>query len=223
MATDQWTKVDQYLAGLFVPPDPILEEALQSARAAGMPAINVSPNQGKLLNVLARTIRATRILEIGTLAGYSTIWLARGLVPGGRLITLEIDPRHAEVAQGNLARADMQGMVELRLGPAIASLQQIKAEDTEAFDLVFIDADKPSTPEYVSWALQLTHTGSLIIVDNVVRDGAVGDPSNTDPNVVGIRAALQLMAESPNLDTTGFQLVGSKGYDGMAIALVTGD
>ena len=223
MATDQWTKVDQYLAGLFVPSDPILEEALQSAKAAGMPAINVSPNQGKLLNVLARTIRATRILEIGTLAGYSTIWLARALKPGGHLITLEIDPRHAEVAQGNLARAGMQGVVELRQGPAVASLQQIKAEGTPPFDLVFIDADKPSTPDYVSWALQLTHAGSLIIVDNVVRDGAVGDPSNTDPNVVGIRAALQLLAESPSLVTTGFQMVGSKGYDGMAIALVAGD
>ena len=223
MTTDQWAAVDQYLSGLFVPPDAALEAALEAEAAAGMPPINVSPTQGKLLNLLARAQHARRILEIGTLAGYSTIWLARGMEPGGQLITLEIDPRHADVARANIERAGLQATVEVRLGPALTLLQQLEAEGSSPFDLVFIDADKPSTPDYVNWALKLSHPGSLIVVDNIVRNGAVGDPDSTDPNVQGIRAALAILAGSRGVVATGIQTVGSKGYDGLAIALVTGE
>ncbi|MGO8950089.1 MAG: O-methyltransferase [Ktedonobacterales bacterium] len=223
MTMDQWGEVDQYLAGLFVPPDPVLDAVLESAAAADLPPIHVSPNQGKLLYLLARAQHAHQVLEIGTLAAYSTIWLARGLEPGGQLITLEIDPRHAEVARANLQRAGLESTVEVRLGPALASLEQLKASGSPPFDLVFIDADKPSTPDYVTWALELTHPGSLIIVDNIVRNGAVSDPTSTDANIRGMRAALAQLAGNPQVVTTGIQTVGSKGYDGFAIALVTGD
>src|SRR5262249_45315235 len=181
MAQDQWTAVDRYLTDLFVPPDPALEAALQASAAAGLPSINVSPNQGNLLQLLARVRGARAVLEIGTLGGYSTIWLARALPEGGRLITLEADPRHAEVARANLARAGLAGVVELRLGPALATLPRLAAEGRGPFDLIFIDADKEGYPDYLTCALKLSRRGSLIVADNVVRKGAVVDPATAHP------------------------------------------
>ncbi|MEP7288142.1 MAG: O-methyltransferase [Chloroflexota bacterium] len=221
MNQDQWTAVDDYFSGLFVPPDPVLDAALQAQADAGLPHINVAPTQGKLLYLLARLHGVRSILEIGTLGGYSTIWLARALQSGGHLITLEIDPAHAAVAQANIDRAGLAAAVEVRLGSAHTTLPQLIESGAGPFDLVFIDADKPSTPEYLTWALQLTKPGSLIIIDNVVRKGAVSDPTSTDANVQGIQKALAALANNPNLTTTALQTVGVKGYDGFAIALVT--
>jgi predicted O-methyltransferase YrrM len=222
MGSDQWTEVDQYLAGLFAPPDPVLEQALESADAAGMPPINVSPIQGRLLYLLARAVRAQRILEIGTLAAYSTIWLARGLEPGGRLVTLEINPEHAAVAQANLTRAGLSESVEVRLGSALDSLTELAASGGAPFDLVFIDADKPGTPDYVSWAIQLTRPGGLIVVDNIVRGGRISDPATADTNARGMQVALELLAKDPRVTGAALQTVGSKGWDGFAIAVVAG-
>ena len=223
MTHDQWTAVDHYFAGLFVPPDPALDAALQATADAGMLPINVAPNQGKLLYLLARAHRVRSILEIGTLGGYSTIWLGRALQPGGRLITLEIDPAHAAVARANIERAGLAAAVEMRLGPALTTLPQLVDEGGGPFDLVFIDADKPSTPDYLAWVLRLTKPGSLIIIDNVVRNGAVSDPASSDANVQGVRRALAALADDPRVVATALQTVGSKGYDGLAIALVTGE
>jgi predicted O-methyltransferase YrrM len=222
MTHDQWTVVDDYFAGLFAPPDPALDAALQATAEAGMPPINVAPNQGKLLYLLARARGARSILEVGTLGGYSTIWLARALPDGGRLITLELDPAHAEVARANIERAGLAGAVEVRVGPAGAALPRLVEEGAGPFELVFIDADKPSTPEYLAWVMRLTRPGSLIIIDNVVRGGAVSDPASRDAGVQGIRRALAMLAEDPRFDAVALQTVGSKGYDGLAIALVTG-
>ncbi|PWT70238.1 MAG: methyltransferase [Chloroflexi bacterium] len=223
MGVDQWSEMDRYLAGLFAPPDPVLEQALQAGAAAGMPAINVSPVQGKLLYLLARAVRAQRILEIGTLAAYSTIWLARGLEPGGRLVSLEINPEHAAVARANLAKAGLAESVEVRLGSALDSLTELAASSEVApFDLVFVDADKPSTPDYVSWAIQLTRPGGLIVVDNIVRGGQVSDPATTDENARGIQVALELLSRDPRVIGAALQTVGSKGWDGLAIAVVQG-
>jgi predicted O-methyltransferase YrrM len=221
MGQEQWTAVDQYLTGLLVPADSALDEALNARNAAGLPPISVSPNQGKLLWLLARLRGARSILEIGTLGGYSTIWLARGLETGGRLITLEADPKHARVALENLARAGLSKVVDLRIGPALETLPQIDAEALGPFDLVFIDADKPSTPEYFDWALKLSRPGSLIVVDNVVRKGAVVDSASDDPSVQGMRRFLERLAAEPRVSATAIQTVGIKGYDGFAIALVT--
>jgi predicted O-methyltransferase YrrM len=223
MAQDQWTAVDRYFDGLFAPPDPALDTALQTTKDAGMPLINVAPNQGKLLYLLARAYGVRSILEIGTLGGYSTIWLARALPPDGRLITLEIDPSHADVARANIERAGLSGVVEIRVGAAISILPQLAANDADPFGLVFIDADKVSTPDYLAWALRLTKPGSLIIIDNVVRNGAVADSASSDPSVQGVRKALAALADDPRVVTTAIQTVGSKGYDGFAIALVTGE
>jgi predicted O-methyltransferase YrrM len=223
MTPDQWTAVDQYLTDLFVPPDPALAAALDSSAAAGLPAIHVAPNQGKLLHLLARVQGARSILEIGTLGGYSTIWLARALPPGGRLVTLESDPTHAGVARANLARAGVADVVELRLGPALETLPRLAAEGRGPFDFIFIDADKPGYPDYLAWALKLSRRGSLIIADNVVRKGAVADPATTDPLVQGVRRFNELLAAEPRVSATAVQTVGSKGYDGFAIALVTAD
>jgi predicted O-methyltransferase YrrM len=223
MTQDQWNEVDQYFVELFAPRDTALDGALQATADAGMPLINVAPNQGKLLYLLARSQRARSILEIGTLGGYSTIWLGRGLEPGGRLITLEIDPAHAEVARANIARAGLADAVEVRLGPALTTLPQLAESGAGPFDLVFIDADKQSTPAYLEWALQLTKPGSMIIIDNVVRGGAVSNAAATDPNVLGVRKALAALADNPRLSATAIQTVGSKGYDGLAIALVTSE
>lgn len=220
MIQDQWNAVDKYFSELFAPADPALDAALQATSDAGMPLINVAPNQGKLLYLLARAHGARRILEIGTLAGYSTIWLARALAPGGQVITLEIDPRHAEVARANLARAGLADVVEVQLGSAHTRLPQLIENGAGPFDMVFIDADKPSTPDYLAWVLQLTRPGSLILIDNVVRDGAVSDPASSDASVLGVQRALAMLADDPRIVATALQTVGSKGYDGLAFALV---
>jgi predicted O-methyltransferase YrrM len=223
MSQNQWTEVDRYITDLFVPPDPALDAALRAAADAGLPPAHVAPNQGKLLAIMAQSIGTRAILEIGTLAGYSTIWLARALPPGGTLITLEADPRHAEVARANLARAGLAEMVELRLGRALDTLPQLAAEGRGPFDLVFIDADKPSNADYLAWALKLTRRGSLIIGDNVVRNGAVVDADSDDASVQGVRRFNAALAAEPRVIATAIQTVGSKGYDGLAIAFVIGD
>ena len=220
MAQEQWTAVDRYLTDLLVPPDPALEVALQASAAAGLPPIQVSPNQGKLLHLLARLQGARAILEIGTLGGYSTIWLARALPAGGRLVTLEADPKHAEVARANLARAGLADVVELRLGRALETLPRLAAEGRGPFDLIFIDADQPGYPDYFAWALKLSRPGSLILADNVVRKGAVVDAASDDPRVQGVRRFNELLAAEPRVTATAIQTVGSKGYDGFALALV---
>lgn len=218
-----WQDVDDYFTGLLAPPDDALTDALNDSDAAGLPHINVAPPQGKLLHLLAVIQGATRILEIGTLGGYSTIWLARALPQDGRLITLEYSERHAEVARRNLARAGLDKITEVRVGPALDSLTKLADEgdgNTAPFDLVFIDADKVNNPRYVEWAVKLTRPGSLIILDNVVRGGAVTDPTSDDPSVRGTREALDLFATHPKLTATAIQTVGSKGYDGFALARV---
>jgi predicted O-methyltransferase YrrM len=222
MSQDHWTAIDRYLTDVLVPADEALDHALASAEAAGMPAINVAPNQGKLLHVLARSVGARRILEIGTLAGYSAIWLARALPAGGRLVTLEFDPKHAEVARKNLARAGLSHAVEVRVGAAIETLPKLEAEGAGPFDLVFIDADKQSTPEYFAWALKLTRPGALIVVDNAVRGGKVADDRTDDANALGMRRFLAALAAEPRVTGTAVQTVGSKGHDGFAIAIVNG-
>jgi predicted O-methyltransferase YrrM len=216
-----WTEVDDYFAELFVPPDPVLEAVLEASDAAGLPPINVAPNQGKLLMLLAKIKGAQRILEIGTLGGYSTIWLARGLPLDGRLVTLEADARHAKVARENIARAGLSENVDLRLGAALDTLATLVKEKTDPFDLIFIDADKPNNPRYFAFALELSRPGTLIIADNVVRDGAVAREGSRDASVEGIRRYNELMAAEPRVTATAIQTVGSKGYDGLAIALVT--
>jgi predicted O-methyltransferase YrrM len=223
MPQEQWTAVDRYITDLLLPADPALDAALEAQAAAGLPPINVAPNQGQLLQILARAMGARAILEIGTLGGYSTIWLARALPAGGRLISLEADPRHAEVARANIARAGLGAVVEVRLGPALETLPQLAAAGAGPFDLVFIDADKPSTADYFAWALRMTRPGSLIITDNVVRSGAVADAASADANVQGVRRFLAAQAAAPGVTSTVLQTVGSKGYDGLAFALVTGD
>ncbi|MEB8343706.1 O-methyltransferase [Streptomyces endophyticus] len=212
--------VDAYLAGLLAPADEALAAALTDSEAAGLPGINVSATNGKLLHLIARIQGARRILEIGTLGGYSTIWLARALPADGALITLEYSDRHAEVARGNIARAGLEKVVEIRVGAALDSLPRL-AEEGNDFDLVFIDADKVNNPHYLEWALRMTHPGSVIVVDNVVRGGRVTNPESTEDDVVGTRAALQLLADHPRLDATAIQTVGSKGHDGFALAYVS--
>jgi predicted O-methyltransferase YrrM len=223
MAEEIWTAVDRYIDDLLVRPDPALEAALAASAAAGLPPIQVSPAQGKLLKLLAEIRGARTILEIGTLGGYSSIWLARALPADGLLTTLEVEPKHAEVARANIARAGLAGVVELRLGPALETLPRLAAERRAPFDLVFIDADKEGYPDYLPWALRLCRRGSVIIADNVVRDGAVADAASADPRVQGVRRFNELLAAEPRLTATIVQTVGSKGYDGFAIALVTAD
>lgn len=222
MARQTWTSVDRYLDDLLVGHDAVLDAALQASADAGLPPISVSPTQGKLLNLLARVRGARGILEIGTLGGYSTIWMARALPADGRLVTLEIDPKHAEVARASIARAGLTARVEVRLGRALETLAQLSAEGAGPYDLIFIDADKPTLPEYFRWALRLSRPGSLIVIDNVVRDGAVIDASSADPSVQGVRRLNELMASEPRVSATAIQTVGAKGYDGFALALVTG-
>jgi predicted O-methyltransferase YrrM len=220
---DQWTAVDRYLTDLFVPPDTALDGALESSTAAGLPSIHVAPNQGKLLMLLAQVRGARTILEIGTLGGYSTIWLARALPEDGRLIALESEPAHAEVARANLERAGLSSVVELRLGPALETLGQLQAEGRGPFDLIFIDADKPSYPDYLTWSLRLSRRGTLIVADNIVRNGAILDPASDDPRVHGARRFNAQLAAEPRVRATAIQTVGSKGYDGFAIGLVVGE
>ena len=218
MTQELWDAVDGYYSGLLVGDDAALDAALEASDTAGLPQIAVSPNQGKLLHLIARTRGARRILEVGTLGGYSTIWLARALPPDGDLVTLEYEPRHAEVARANLARAGFADRAEVRVGAALDTLATLEGP----FDLVFIDADKPNNPAYFRHALRLTRPGSVIIVDNVVRGGRVADPDNTDPAVTGTRALADLLAAEPSVDATAIQTVGAKGYDGFVFALVTG-
>jgi predicted O-methyltransferase YrrM len=220
MTQQQWTAVDNYFTELLAPADEALAAALSDSDAAGLPQISVAPNQGKLLQLLAQIQGAHRILEIGTLGGYSTIWLARALPADGRLVTLEYSPVHADVARGNLARAGLDKLTEVRVGPALDSLAELVAEGAAPFDLVFIDADKANNPHYVEWSLKLTRPGSLIIVDNVVRNGQVADAASTDASVQGTRNALELIARHPKLTGTALQTVGTKGYDGFALARV---
>jgi predicted O-methyltransferase YrrM len=217
-----WTAVDDFLAATLIPADSALEAALEASEAAGLPAICVTPNQGKLLHLLARVLFARRILEIGTLGGYSTIWLAHALPAGGRLITLEADERHAAVARANFERAGVADRIELRLGLAADSLAQLVNERPEPFDLTFIDADKTATAEYFDFAVRLSRPGSLIVVDNVVREGKVLDPASRDASVQGIRRFLAAVQTNPRVTATALQTVGSKGHDGFALALVTG-
>lgn len=218
-----WSAVDRYINDLFARQDDALTASLQASEAAGLPRISVSPSQGKLLELLARVQGACNILEIGTLGGYSTIWLARGLLAGGRLITLEADPKHAEVARANITRAGLADVVTLRLGRALDTLPQLAAESRGPFDLIFIDADKQNYPGYFVWALKLSRRGTLIIADNVVRDGEVVNANSDDPNVQGVREFNQLVASEPRVSATAIQTVGSKGYDGIAIVLVTAE
>ena len=218
--TELFTDVDRYIDGLFVPPDRALDEAIQSSVAAGLPQIHVSAAQGKLLYLLARLTGARRILELGTLAGYSTIWLARALPPDGRLLSLEVSGQHAALARTNLARAGVGDRVEVLVGPALDTLAGLVERREPPFDLVFIDADKPNYPGYLEGALRLTRPGSLILADNVVRAGAVLSPETTDDNAAGARTFNAALAADPRVDATILQLVGSKGHDGLAIALV---
>ena len=223
MDQKQWTAVDRYITDALVPPDPALEAAMKANAAAELPSIDVSPNQGKLLYLLARMMGARKILEIGTLGGYSTIWLARALPADGRLVTLELEPKHAQVAQANLDRAGQSGLVEIRVGPAVDLLAKLQKEGAAPFDLIFIDADKENIPAYLAWSLKLARLGSVILIDNVVREGAIIDPENKDPAVGGVRDMFAMLAAEPRLAATAIQTVGSKGYDGLAVALVVGD
>ena len=217
---EMWTAVDKYFTSRFVGADPALDAALAANAAAELPAIDVSANQGKFLHLLARMQQARHILEIGTLGGYSTIWLARALPADGRLITMEFEPRHAAVAQSNINRAGLAERVEIRVGAALGSLAQLATENPEPFDMIFIDADKDNYPNYLPWALKFSRPGTLILADNVVRDGAILDPNHHDPRVQGTRQFLELLAAEPRLAATALQTVGSKGYDGFAMALV---
>jgi predicted O-methyltransferase YrrM len=222
---ERWTAVDRYITDLLVPEDAALEAALQDSAAAGLPPIAVTPNQGKLLGLLARVQRARTILELGTLGGYSTIWLARALPAGGRLVTLEAEAEYAELARANIARAGLAESVELRVGPALQTLPQLVAEGAGPFDLIFVDADKKNNPGYFEWSLKLSRPGTLIIVDNVVRSGAILDPDADDPTlgnegIRGIRRFFELLAAERGVDATAIQMVGSKGYDGFALMIV---
>ena len=220
MTEELWTAVDRYITDMFVPKDDALDAALAESTAAGLPAISVAPNQGKLLHLLVRISGARTILEIGTLGGYSTIWMARALPPGGRLVTLESDPKHAEVAVANIARAGLGDLVDVRVGLALDTLPLLAGEGRGPFDLVFIDADKANMPHYFTWALELSRPGTVIVADNVVRDGAVIDASSNDPSVQGVRRLNEMIAAESRVTGTTIQTVGSKGYDGFALVLV---
>jgi predicted O-methyltransferase YrrM len=222
MSEELWIGVDRYINGMLLPNDRALEAALQASAEAGLPPINVSPNQGKLLMLLTRLVGARAVLELGTLAGYSTIWLARGLAAGGRLITMEVDPQYAEVARNNIARADVNRLVEIRVGPALELLPSLHANGDGPFDLIFIDADKANYPGYFKWGLRLSRPGTLIIIDNVVRKGAVIVADSDDPNIQGIRRLYQLLATETRVSATAIQTVGGKGHDGFAFVLVNG-
>lgn len=216
MSDDVWTAVDQYFESALTPADAALSAALKASEAGGLPAIQVSATQGKQLHLLARSIRARRILEIGTLGGYSTIWLARALPQDGELITLEVDPHHAEVARGNIGNAGLADRVEVRVGPALETLPDLAGP----FDLIFIDADKPNNARYFAHALRLSRPGAVIVVDNVVRNGAVVDAANGDAAVQGSRRLVEVVAAEPRVSATAIQTVGTKGYDGYLLAVV---
>jgi predicted O-methyltransferase YrrM len=216
----RWTAVDRYLSDLLVPADAALEAALRACVEAGLPPIQVSPPQGKLLHLLAKIQGARTILEIGTLGGYSTIWLAQALPAGGRIITLELDPKHAEVARRNFTRAGLAEVIELRLGRALDTLPRLAAEGCGPFDFIFIDADKAAIPEYFEWGRKLSRVGTVIIADNVVRNGAIIDAASTDPSIQGVRRFHEMLSREPRVSATTLQTVGGKGYDGFTIAFV---
>jgi predicted O-methyltransferase YrrM len=222
MTAELWDRVDSYLSERLVGHDPALEAVLEASAAGGLPDIQVTPTQGKLLQLLVRITGARRVLEVGTLGGYSTIWMARGLPADGRLVTLEVDPHHAEVARANFRTAGVADIVDLRLGPALETLPLLGSEGAGPFDLVFVDADKPSNPEYFRWAVRLGRPGTVIVVDNVVRQGAVADAGSDDASVRGTRELFDTLAADGRVSATAIQTVGSKGYDGFALALVGG-
>ncbi|WP_016701584.1 O-methyltransferase [Actinoalloteichus spitiensis] len=217
---DRWAEVDDYLTGLLVPEDPVLDHVLSASAAAGLPPINVAPNQGKLLHLLAVITRAHTILEVGTLGGYSTVWLGRALPEHGRLVTLEGDPRHAEVARSNLEAAGLLGKVDIHIGPAQQTMAQLVTAGMGPFDLIFLDADKQGYPAYLDYSLSLSRPGTVLIADNVVRGGRVADPDSGDGAVEGVRSFLELVADEPRLSATAVQTVGAKGYDGFTLAVV---
>ncbi len=221
MSEEKYGAVDDFIVEHFVDDDPALEAALATSEAAGLPAIQVAPNQGKLLMLLARAMSARRILEIGTLGGYSTIWLARALPADGKLLTLDANPAFAEVARANIERAGLGDKVEIRVGKAQETLPALEAEEVEPFDLIFIDADKANTPDYFLWSVRLARRGALIIVDNVVRDASILDGASKSADVQGLRRFYELAATDPRVSATALQTVGAKGHDGLAIALVT--
>ena len=221
MDQDRWSAVDAYFDAQLLRPDPVLEAALAASSKAGLPDIQVTASQGKLLHLLALAVGANRILEIGTLGGYSTIWLARALPPDGRLVTLELEQKHATVARSNIARAGLAEKVEVRVGPALESLEKLVAGKAEPFDFVFIDADKTGYPDYLTWSLKLSRRGTMIIADNVVRDGAIADAKSEDRSVQAVRRMNDMLAKEKRVTATVLQTVGTKGYDGWAILLVT--
>jgi predicted O-methyltransferase YrrM len=220
MSEEQWAAVDDYLVSELLPPDDALDRALAASAAEGLPSIQVSPAQGRLLEILARAQRARSILEIGTLGGYSTMWLARALPPGGRLITLELDAHHADVARRNIARAGLEQVVQIRVGPALDSLRALAAERREPFDFIFIDADKASSDIYFKAILPMSHPGTVVIVDNVVRDGKVADAKSEDEDIQGIRRMTEWLATQPTISATAIQTVGGKSYDGFLMAII---
>lgn len=220
MNDELWTAVDEYIGRTIIGADKALDEAVRASDAAGLPQISVTPNQGKLLHLLARLAQARKILEIGTLGGYSTIWLARALPGDGKLVTLEAEAKHADVARSNIARAGLADRVEVRVGLALDILPLLVAEHEKPFDLIFIDADKPNIPAYFDWAMKLSRKDTVIIVDNVVRDGAIIDEKSEDPSVVGVRRLNDVLSADPRVSATTIQTVGSKGYDGFTVALV---
>ena len=220
MSEPTWNAVDAYVERRLLRDDAALDKALRASEEAGLPRIAVTPSQGKLLHLLARSIGARRILEIGTLGGYSAIWLARALPPDGSLVTLESDPRNAEVAQANIAGAGLGELVEIHVAPALETLPQLADAQSSPFDFVFIDADKWHTPDYFEWALKLTRPGGLIVANNVIRDGALVDEANDTPDVLGSRYLHELLAEETRVSATTIQTVGAKGYDGFTLALV---
>ena len=222
MSLERWGAVDEYYSKLLMPPDTVLQHALDRSNKAELPAINVADNQGKMLMILAQMQRAQRILEIGTLGGYSTIWLARALPDDGKLITLEYEQKHADIARENIKHAGLSDKVEIRVGPAAETLPALVKEGVAAFALIFIDADKPGYPEYFEWSMKLSRAGTIIIADNVVRDGEVVNQKSDDERVQGIRAFNEVVTKEKRFNATAIQTVGCKGYDGFMIGIVTG-
>jgi predicted O-methyltransferase YrrM len=222
MSQQLWSTVDAYICEHLLEPDPVLDAAVRASEAAGLPPIAVTANQGKLLELLVRIHGARRVLELGTLGGYSTIWLARGLPPDGQVVTLELSPEYAAVAAANIERAGLADAVDLRVGPALETLAAMQAAGEEAFDLIFIDADKQNYPGYLEWSLRFSRPGTVLIGDNVVRSGGIVDPENEDGVVEGVRRFYELLAEEPRVDATAVQTVGEKGHDGFALGIATG-
>ena len=220
MSQDIWSAVDNYIDGQLALNDAALDASIIANASGGLPAIDITASQGKLLQMIARLAGARRILEIGTLGGYSTIWLARALPADGKLITLEYDPTHAAVAKSNIERAGLSKIVDVRIGAALDTLPAIESENGGPFDLFFIDADKVNNPNYLEWAIKLSRKGSVIVVDNVVREGGLADANSSDEAIIASRKVVETIGRDPRLDGTVMQTVGTKGYDGFAVAMV---